>query len=142
MFVAACPRCVDKSSSSSHTQSTKCSMAWAKQSTKNSQADFRERYARARERQADFLAAQVVEIADTVREGKKVKVSQKDGTTEEHGDQVDRSRLMVDARKWLAAKLAPKKYGDKVAAEVSGPDGGPIQNNVNFRFFDDKPPEK
>ena len=55
-----------------------------------SNQDFCDKYARARERQADFLAAQVVEIADTVREGKKVKVSQKDGTTEEHGDQVDR----------------------------------------------------
>jgi hypothetical protein len=36
----------------------------------------------------------------------------------------------------------PLLYGDKIAAEVSGPDGGPIQQNVNFRFFDDKPPEK
>jgi hypothetical protein len=54
---------------------------------------------------------------------------------------VDRSRLTVDSLKWYLCKLAPKKYGDKVAAEVSGPDGGPIQNNVNFRFFDDKPPE-
>jgi hypothetical protein len=61
----------------------------------------------------------VVEIADTVREGKKVRISQKDGTTEEHGDMVDRSRLMIDARKWLASKLAPKKYGDKVSAELS-----------------------
>jgi len=41
--------------------------------------DFRERYARERERQADFLAAQVVEIADTVREGKKVRVGAKVG---------------------------------------------------------------
>jgi hypothetical protein len=57
---------------------------------------------RERERQADFLAAQVVEIADTVREGKKVRVSAKGGVTEEHGDMVDR-RLMVDARKWLGA---------------------------------------
>src|SRR6516162_3993832 len=49
---------------------------------------------RARERQADFLSAQVVEIACTVREGKKVLVSAKSGVTEEHGDMVDR-RLMV-----------------------------------------------
>jgi hypothetical protein len=44
----------------------------------------------------------VVEIVDTVRKGKNVRVNQKDGITEEHGDMVDRSRLMVDARKWLA----------------------------------------
>ena len=66
---------------------------------------------RARERQADFLAAQTVDISD-------------------------------NTSKWLASKLAPKKYGEKIAAELSGPEGGPVQNNVNFRFFDDKPPEK
>jgi len=76
------------------------------------------------------MAGQVVEIADTVREGKKVRISQKDGTTEERGDMVDRSRLMIEARKWLASKLAPKKYGEKIAAEVSGPDSGPIQQSL------------
>jgi hypothetical protein len=40
---------------------------------------------------------------------------------------VARNRLRVDARKWVAAKLLPKKYGDKVQQEVSGPDGGPIE---------------
>ena len=44
-----------------------------------------------RKSHADFLAAQVVEIADTVREGEKVWVSAKDGITEEQGDMVDRS---------------------------------------------------
>jgi hypothetical protein len=37
-----------------------------------------------------------------------------------------RDRLRVDARKWVAAKLLPKKYGDRIQQEVSGPDGGPI----------------
>ena len=90
---------------------------------------------RERERQADFLAAQVVEIADTVREGKKVRVSAKGGITEEHGDHVDRSRLMVDARKWLASKLAPRKYGEKIDATVSGPDGGPVQQHPTVEFI-------
>jgi len=47
---------------------------------------------------------------------------------------VDRSRLMIDARKWLASKLAPKKYGDKVSAELSGPDGGPIQESLIVEY--------
>jgi hypothetical protein len=38
---------------------------------------------------------------------------------------VDRSRLMVDTRKWLLSKMFPKKYGDRVATELSGPDDGP-----------------
>jgi hypothetical protein len=49
---------------------------------------------------------------------------------------VDRSRLMMDARKWLASKLAPKKAGDKIAAEVSGPDGGPIQEHLTGSLVD------
>jgi hypothetical protein len=31
-----------------------------------------------------------------------------------HGEHIQRSRLRVDTRKWLLAKLQPKKYGDKV----------------------------
>jgi hypothetical protein len=34
-------------------------------------------------------------------------------------------RLMIEARKRYASKLAPTKYGDKINATVSGPDGGP-----------------
>jgi hypothetical protein len=47
---------------------------------------------------------------------------------------VARARLRIDARKWLASKLAPKKYGDKLAAEVSGPDGGPVNTSLTVRF--------
>ena len=100
--------------------------------------DFSERY----ERQADFLAAQVVEIADTVREGKKVRISQKDGTTEEHGHQVGRSRLMMDAWKWCASKLAPTKYGDKIDTTVPGPDGGPIQEKLTVEDIRQKKPKR
>lgn len=96
---------------------------------------------RARERQADFLAAKVVEIADTVPEGKKVKISQKDGTTEEHGDQVDRSRLMVDARKWLASKPAPKKYGQRSLAYPFGRLVAKSKHELGWRHqSDDCPP--
>ena len=58
-----------------------------------SNPEFSERYARERETQANFLAAQVVEIADTVREGKKVRV-RRGWVITEHGDMVDRSRRL------------------------------------------------
>ena len=35
-------------------------------------------------------------------------------------------RIEVDARKWFASKFLPKRFGDKVQQEVSGPDGGPV----------------
>lgn len=70
---------------------------------------FRTQYARAREAQAEALADEIVAIAD-----------------DEEGD-VQRSRLRVDARKWVAAKLLPKKYGDASRVEHTGADGGPIE---------------
>jgi hypothetical protein len=33
-------------------------------------------------------------------------------------------RNRIDARKWIAARLLPKRYGDRV--ELTGPDGGPV----------------
>lgn len=91
-------------------------------------SDFRDQYARAREAQAEFLAEEILEIADETA-GDYVQVKDGDGQISERVDHehIARSRLRVDARKWFAGKVAPKKYGDRIQAEHSGPDGGPIQ---------------
>lgn len=82
-------------------------------------ADFRAKYARAREAQADFHADEIIEIADISRIGKKI-TTKADGTEEiVTADMVERARLQIDARKWYAAKLAPKKYGDRQAIDVT-----------------------
>lgn len=39
-------------------------------------------------------------------------------------EHINRSRLRVDARKWVAAKLLPKKYGEKT--QITGDGGGPV----------------
>lgn len=80
---------------------------------------FREQYARAREVQADTLFDQILDIADTTVEGEKVKETP-DGVEITRGDMIEHRRLQVDARKWMAGKLAPKKYGDKTQLEHSG----------------------
>jgi hypothetical protein len=36
-------------------------------------------------------------------------------------------RVRVDTVKWAAAKLAPRRWGDKLQAELSGPGGSPLQ---------------
>lgn len=82
--------------------------------------DLRQRYARAKERQADFLAAEVIRIADTPCKGIKVKTDSDGNKEVTEGDMIEHRRLQVDARKWLAGKLAPKKYGDKVEVENTG----------------------
>jgi terminase small subunit-like protein len=40
---------------------------------------------------------------------------------------VAQARLRVDTRKWLASKILPKVYGDRLVTEHVGKDGGPIQ---------------
>lgn len=68
----------------------------------NEKPDFVTQYARAREDQAEAHADRIIEIADD--------------------DSIDpnHKRIMVDARKWVASKLKPKRYGDKAEVEHSG----------------------
>ncbi|WP_281823175.1 terminase small subunit protein [Sphingobium sp. BS19] len=78
-------------------------------------ADFRERYARAREAQADAIFDEMLDIAD---DGSNdwMERRREDGSVDEvlNHEHVSRSKLRIDARKWVASKLAPKKYGDKL----------------------------
>jgi len=76
---------------------------------------FREQYAMAREVQAETMADEIVTIADGSGLG-----------VEERVALSARDRLRVDSRKWVASKLLPKKYGDKIQQEVTGPEGGPL----------------
>lgn len=95
--------------------------------------DFRTQYARAMELRADIMADELLEIADDGRNDW-VERENADGSSfmaldHEH---VTRSKLRVDARKWLLSKMAPKKYGERVVAEHVGKDGGPIRIAANL----------
>lgn len=85
---------------------------------------FCKQYTRAREIQADTMAEEILEIAD---DGKQDVYIDGDGKERVDNEVIARSRLRVDARKWLASKMAPKKYGERVAQEISGPDGGSVE---------------
>jgi hypothetical protein len=89
--------------------------------------DFVAQYARAREAQADHFADEILEIAD---DGTNDWTTRRNGDDEEYEvvdhEHISRSKLRVDARKWLMAKMAPKKYGDKLTQEFTGADGGPV----------------
>lgn len=79
-----------------------------------------DKYARAREAQADYYAEQIIAISD--EETATTKMEGEDGPVEVVFDStaVARNRLRVDARKWYASKVAPKKYGDKQEVVHSG----------------------
>ena len=55
-----------------------------------------------------------------------------------NGDHVARSRLRIDTRKWMAGKLAPKKYGEKLALGQAN-DLDPLVVNIR-RFTSEVPP--
>ena len=83
-------------------------------------ADFRDKYARARDQQADRYAAEIIDLADECRPGEIV-ITREDGKVEKRrSDNVERTRLQIDARKWYASKLAPNKYGERVDVEHAG----------------------
>lgn len=86
--------------------------------------DFADQYARARETQADAIFDEILSIAD---DGLNDTYTDEEGNVRTNQDVIARSRLRVDARKWMAGKLRPKVYGDKQTLEHSGPDGGPIE---------------
>lgn len=97
--------------SSPHLPSRKVVIEWLAEG----RADFRDRYARAREAQADLLAEQIVTIADD---------DYRDENGVLDGVAVQQARLRVDARKWITSKIMPKRYGDRV--EVSGDPDRPL----------------
>jgi hypothetical protein len=82
---------------------------------------FSDKYARAREAQADALFDDILSIADDGRNDWMEKQNE-DGETwgwRENGEALRRSQLRIDARKWMAGKLRPKKYSEKLQVEGS-----------------------
>lgn len=91
---------------------------------------FSDQYARAREVQADTLFDECLDIVDDGRNDW-VERKRRDGSTyiALNDEAISRSRLRLDARKWMAGKLAPKKYGEKL--QLGGdPDGAPVQLQI------------
>jgi hypothetical protein len=95
--------------------------------------DFRDRYEKARESQADSLVDDILSIADN---GENDTYIDEQGNKRVDTDCIARSRLRVDARKWIAAKLRPIKYGDKVTQEVTGAGGGPVEHKIVREIID------
>lgn len=58
-------------------------------------AGFSDNYTRAREAQADYFADEITDISDTEPDP-------------------NRARVRIDARKWVAGKMKPKVYGDRL----------------------------
>lgn len=81
-----------------------------------SDLQFRTAYQIAKQLLAETLADDMLEISDD-SSGDFIEGEDGPAFNAEH---VQRSKLRVDTRKWLASKLAPKRYGDSTALRVDG----------------------
>lgn len=80
--------------------------------------EFSTMYARAKEIGFEVLADEIIDLADAEDNADK--------------DQCRRHQLMIDTRKWLLAKLQPRKYGERVTQEVVGnKEEAPVQVEIS-----------
>lgn len=94
--------------------------------------DFTEQYSRAREEQAETLADEIIAIADEMPEIVAV-TDKKTGALIEHkldGAFLQWQKNRIDARKWTAMKLKPKKYGERV--QLAGSKEEPFEVNAKI----------
>ncbi len=92
--------------------------------------EFLKQYARAKEESADALVEEMMDISD---DGIKTIIT---GGKEMSSAVAQMVRLKVDTRKWVASKLKPKKYGDKLDLSNNGKDFptpilGVLSNDIN-----------
>ena len=87
--------------------------------------EFESKYARARQMQAEVWADEMIDIADDAANDYMEKKGKEEGV-EFNPENIQRSKLRLEQRRWYAEKLRPKVYGPKIA--VGGaPDLPPIQ---------------
>lgn len=77
-------------------------------------------YARAKKKQYDNIADDIIDIADDGSNDLMTIVKGDETYEVENKEVVNRSKLRVDARKWLLSKLYSEKYGDSVKVEHEG----------------------
>lgn len=76
---------------------------------------FLKQYEKATQERTEAMAEDLLDIVDDGTNDW-MTINRKDGSEawQLNGEHVQRSRLRADTRKWLMAKMKPKKYGDKV----------------------------
>lgn len=93
----------------------------------SAEPEFATLYARAKLVRLDVMAEEIRELADTCRIGVKIRETDK-GTETTTADMVERSKLQVETRKWLLARLAAKTYGERL--ELAGDKDAPLTITV------------
>jgi hypothetical protein len=83
-------------------------------------------YTRAKEAGIDALVDETLDISDDGSNDWMEKNKPDDPGFLLNGEHVQRSKIRIETRRWLAERMLPKKYGVRTATEISGADGGPV----------------
>lgn len=92
----------------------------------NNDENLRNRYTYAREDREEHIFEEILAIAD---DGKNDYCMDKEGKVYMDHEHVQRSKLRIDARKWMLAKMRPNKYGDSAKVDLNS-GGKPINFNI------------
>ena len=91
----------------------------------NIPSTFAEAYDRAKHDQFQVREDELIEIADDARNDWMDRETERGVLRVVDHEHIQRSKLRIDARLWLLAKLQPQKYGDRLAHQMLGADGKP-----------------
>ncbi len=87
-------------------------------------------YARACSIRADIMFEEILHISD--KQGKDVIIV--DGVEQTNHNVINRNKLQIDSRKWILAKMNPKKYGDNLNIDQK------LDNNITITVKREKKP--
>lgn len=82
--------------------------------------DFMEQYERATAARSHAFVEEMIDIADNGANDWMEANDPDNPGYRLNGEAIQRSRLRVDTRKWNAARMQPKRYGDKIDHHVEG----------------------
>lgn len=85
-------------------------------------------YTRATNNRADVLFEEILEIAD--KQDKDVYTNSDGFECVDHNVHA-RSKIMIDARKWMLGKMQPKKYSDKIQVDTNSFEEQPLFPDVS-----------
>lgn len=96
---------------------------------------FGEPYERARHLGCWSIADDLLEIADDGRNDWMRQSGKGDEGWAANGENVQRSKLRIESRRWLLSKLLPKQFGDKIEQQITGAGGAPLSSpTFNIAF--------
>ncbi len=85
--------------------------------------EFAQVYREARDIGLDCMADEILDIADDGSNDYMIRETKRGAIVVVDKENAARSKLRVETRKWYLCKMYPKKYGDRIAQEITNPDG-------------------